>query len=98
MKLESRNMKPTSLCDERMNKAQLISMIHFLEKRDEEQKQENLELKELIKELQETHHQKMKSQAVLLASIDKLTKQVADLTEDNKKLQQRIDELMKQIK
>ena len=72
-------------------------MIHFLEKRDEEQKQENLELKELIKELQETHHQKMKSQADLLDSIDRLTKQVADLTEDKKKLQQTIDELLKQI-
>ena len=81
-----------------IDKAQLISMIHFLEKRDEEQKQENLELKELIKELQETHHQKMKSQADLLASIDRLTKQLADLTEDKKKLQQTIDELMKQIK
>ena len=38
-----------------ITKPQLISMIHFLEKRDEEQKQENLELEELIKELQETH-------------------------------------------
>ena len=81
-----------------IDKNKLISMIHFLEKRDEASKKETEELKELIKELQETHHQKMKSQAVLLASIDKLTKQVADLTEDNKKLQQRIDELMKQIK
>lgn len=36
-------------------------MIHFFEKRDEEQKQENLELKELIKELQETHNQKVTS-------------------------------------
>lgn len=70
-------------------------MIHFLEKRDEEQKQENLELKELIKELQEAHNLKMKSQAGLLASVDRLTKQVADLTEDNKKLQQQIDELLK---
>ena len=80
-----------------MNKAQLISMIHFLEKRDEEHKQENQELKELIKELQETHNQKVKSQAGLLDSIDRLTKQVADLTEDNRKLQQQIDELLKQI-
>ena len=80
-----------------MNKAQLISMIHFLEERDEENKKENLELKELIKELQETHNQKVKSQADLLASFDRLTKQVANLTEDNKKLQQRIDELLKQI-
>ena len=77
---------------------QLISMIHFLEKRDEENKKENEELKELIKELQETHNQKLKSQADLLASIDRLTKQMADLTEDNKKLQQQIDELLKQIR
>ena len=81
-----------------MDKTQLISMIHFLEKRDEESKKENDELKELIKELQETHNQKLKSQADLLASIDRLTKQMADLTEDNKKLQQQIDELLKQIK
>ena len=81
-----------------IDKAQLISMIHFLEKRDGESKKENLELKELIKELQETHNQKVKSQADLLSSIDRLTKQVADLTEDNKKLQQQIDELLKQIK
>ena len=70
-----------------MNKAQLISMIHFLEKREEESKKENLELKELIKELQETHNQKVKSQADLLSSISQLTKQVECLTEDNKKLQ-----------
>ena len=80
------------------DKPQLISTIHFLEKRDEEQRQENLELKELIKELQETHNQKVKSQADLLSSIDRLTKQVADLTENNKKLQQQIDELLKQIR
>ena len=81
-----------------IDKSQLISMIHFLEKRDEEQTQENLELKELIKELQETHNQKVKSQADLLSSIDRLTKQVTDLTENNKKLQQQIDELLKQIR
>ena len=39
-----------------MDKPQLISMIHFLEKRDEASKKENLELKKLIKELQETHN------------------------------------------
>ena len=70
-----------------ISKAQLISMIHFLEERDEENKKENLELKELIKELQETHNQKVKSQADLLSSIDRLNKQVTDLTEDNRKLQ-----------
>ena len=80
------------------DKDQLISMIHFLEKRDEASKKENLEPKELVKELQETHNQKVKSQADLLSSIDRLTKQVTDLTEDNRKLQQQIDELLKQIK
>ena len=73
-------------------------MIHFLEKRDEESKKETEGLRELIKELQETHHQKMKSQADLLDSIDRLTKQLADLTEDKKKLQQTIDELLKKNK
>lgn len=82
---------------EDISKAQLISMINFLEKRDEESKKENLELKVLIKELQEAHNQKEKSQADLLSSIDRLTNQVEDLTEDNKKLQQQIDELQKQI-
>ena len=81
-----------------MDKDQLISMIHFLEKRDEVSKKENEELKELIKELQETHNQKVKSQTDLLSSIDRLTKQVVDLNEDNKKLQQQIAELLKQIK
>jgi len=82
---------------EDISKEQLISMVHFLEKRDKESKKENLELKELIKELQETHNLKVKSQADLLASIDRLTTQIADLTENNWKLQQRIDELLKQI-
>lgn len=76
------------------DKPQLISMIRFLEKRDDEQKQENQELEELMKELQETHKQKVKSQADLLSSIDRLTKQVTDLTEYNKKLQRQIDELL----
>ena len=81
-----------------IDKAKLISMIHFLEERDEASKKENEALKELVKELQETHNQKEKSQADLLASIDRSTKQVADLTEDNKKLQQQIEELLKQMK
>ena len=72
-------------------------MIHFLEKRDEESKKENETPKELIKELQETHNQRVKSQTGLLDSIDRLTRQVADLTADNKRLQHQIDELLKQI-
>ena len=46
-------------------------MIHILEKRDEASKKENGELKELIKELQEVHNQKVQSQVDLLASIDR---------------------------
>ena len=47
--------------------------------------------------MRETHNQKVKSQADFLSSIDRLTKQVADLTEDNKKLQWQMSELLKQI-
>ena len=51
-----------------------------LAERDEESKKENEALKELIKELQETHNQKIKSQTDLLASINRLSKQVSSLT------------------
>ena len=70
-------------------------MIHFLEERDEESKKENEALKELIKELQVAHNQKLKSQTGLLTSIDRLTMQVADLTDDNMKLQHQIDVLFR---
>lgn len=70
-------------------------MIHFLEERDEESKKENEALKELIKELQVAHNQKLKSQTGLLTSIDRLTMQVADLTDDNMKLQHQIDVLLR---
>ncbi len=78
-----------------ISKPQLISMIHFLEERDEESKKENEALKELIKELQVAHNQKLKSQTGLLTSIDRLTMQVADLTDDNMKLQHQIDVLLR---
>ena len=70
-------------------------MIHLLEKCDEESKKENEALKELIKELQVAHNQKLKSQTGLLTSIDRLTMQVADLTDDNMKLQHQIDVLLR---
>ena len=77
-----------------IDKSQLISMIHFFEKRDEESKKENGALKELIKELQETHKQDMKTQLNLMKSIDRLTNQVADLTTQNKTFQQKINDLL----
>lgn len=78
-----------------MEKDQLISMIHFLVKREDERAQENQELKDMVKDLRDTHKQDVKTQTNLLKSIDRLTNQVADLTTNNKKLQQLIDELHK---
>ena len=63
-----------------MEKGQLISMIHFLVKREDERAQENQELKDMVKELRDTHKQDVKTQTNLQKSIDKLTSQVADLT------------------
>ena len=76
-----------------MEKDQLISMIHFLVKREDGRAQENQELKDIVKELRDTHKQDVKTQTTLQKSIDNLTNQVADLTTDKKKLQQLIDEL-----
>ena len=80
-----------------MKKAQLISMIHFLEKRDEVSKQENLELKELLRSLREEYKEDVEQTQRLLKTIETLTLQVSEITADNKKLQQQIDELLKQI-
>ena len=63
-----------------MEKDQLISMIHFLVMSEDERAQENLELKDMVKELRDTHKQNVKTQTNLLKSIDNLTNQVADLT------------------
>ena len=81
-----------------MEKDQLISMIHFLVKREDERAQENQELKDMVMDLRNTHKQDVKVQSNLMKSIDILTNQVADLTTDNKKLQQLIDELQKWYK
>ena len=44
-----------------MEKDQLISMIHFLVKREDERAQENQELKDMVRELRETRNSLMKS-------------------------------------
>ena len=80
-----------------MEKDQLISMIHFLVKREDERAQENLELKDMVKELRDTHKQDVKTQSNLMKSIDRLTNQVADLTTQNKTLQQKVNDLLSQI-
>ena len=76
-----------------MEKDQLISMIHFLVKREDERAQENLELKDMVKDLRDTHKQDMKTQSNLMKSIDRLTNQVADLTTQNRMISERIAEL-----
>ena len=80
-----------------MEKDQLISMIHFLVKREDERAQENRDLKDMVKELRDTHKQDVKTQTNLMKSIDRLTNQVADLTTQNKTLQQKVNDLLSQI-
>ncbi len=70
-----------------MEKDQLISMIHFLEKRDEESKKENEALKELLRSLREEYREESEHTQRLLKTIEVLTQQVKDITEDNRKLQ-----------
>ena len=60
-----------------MEKDQLISMIHFLVKREDERAQENHELKDMVKDLRDTHKQDVKTQTNLLKSIDRLTNQLS---------------------
>ena len=76
-----------------MEKDQLISMIHFLVKREDERARENQELKDMVKELRDTHKQDVKTQTNLMKSVDKLTNQVADLTTQNRMISERIAEL-----
>jgi len=80
-----------------MEKDQLISMIHFLVKREDERARENQELKDMVKDLRDTHKQDVKTQSSLMKSIDRLTNQVADLTTQNKTLQQKVNDLLSQI-
>ena len=52
---------------------------------------------EPVKDLRDTHKQDVKTQTNLLKSIDRLTNQVADLTTQNKTLQQKVNDLLSQI-
>ena len=80
-----------------MNKAQLISMIHYLEKRDEASKKENLELKELLRSLREEYREDAEQTQKLLKTIETLTQQVSDITAENRKLQQKVNDLLSKI-
>lgn len=80
-----------------MDKEQLISMIHFLEKRDEAGKKENEELKELLKSLREEYKEDAEQTRRLLKTIETLTQQVSDITAENKELRQKVNDLLSQI-
>ena len=58
-----------------------------------ERAQENQELKDMVKDLRDTHKQDVKTQTNLLKSIDRLTNQVADFTTQNRMISERIAEL-----
>ena len=72
-------------------------MIHFLEKRDEVSKKENLELKELLRSLREEYKEDAEQNRRLLKTIETLTQQVSNITAENKKLQQQVYDLLSQI-
>jgi uncharacterized coiled-coil DUF342 family protein len=80
-----------------LEKDQLISMIHFLVKREDERARENRELKDMVKDLRDTHKQDIKTQSNLMKSLDRLTNQVADLTTQNRMISERIAELAQTI-
>jgi len=80
-----------------MEKDQLISMIHFLVKREDERAQEVQELKDMIRELKDTHKEDVKTRQSLLKAIDDLTRRLADSDAENKELQQEIKNLLSRI-
>ena len=55
------------------------------------------QLKDMVKELRDTHKQDVKIQANLLKTINRLTNQVADLTTQNRLSSERIDELIQSL-
>ena len=87
-----------------MEKDQLISMIHFLVKREEERVQEIQELKDMISDLRDTHKQDIKiqeqlqkTQENLMKSVDQLTKRLADSSNEKAALEQEIRDLLSRI-
>ncbi len=76
-----------------MEKERLISMIHFLEKREEDQRKENDELKELLISLRAEYREDSEQTQRLLNTIETLAQQFSEISVENKKLQQKIGEL-----
>ena len=80
-----------------MEKNQLISMIHFLVKREDDRAQEIQELKDMIRELKETHKEDVKAQQRLMKAIEEMTRRQADTDAENKELRQEIKNLLSRI-
>ena len=72
-------------------------MIYFLEKRDEENKKENEALKELLRSLREEYREDAEQTQRLLKTIETLTQQVSDITAENRKLRQKVNDLLSKI-
>ncbi len=70
----------------KMDKDQLISIIHFLEKCDVQRAQDTKALKETLKELSEAHKRDLQTQEHLMQSIDNLSRQLETLTTQNQML------------
>ena len=98
-RLQGMESKPVSAEDPyaSMEKDQLISMIHFLVKREDERAQEVQELKDMIRELKDTHKEDVKTRQSLLKAIDDLTRRLADSDAENKELQQEIKNRLSRI-
>ena len=98
-RLQGMESKPVSAEDPyaSMEKDQLISMIHFLVKREDERAQEVQELKDMIRELKDTHKEDVKTRQSLLKAIDDLTRRLADSDAENKELRQEIKNLLSRI-
>ena len=73
-------------------------MIHFLEKREDESKKETEAFKELLSSLRADYKADAEQTHRLLNTIETLAQQVSEITVENKRLQQTIDELLKKNK
>ena len=82
-----------------MEKDQLISMIHFLVKHEDERAQENQELKDIVKKRtwEISISRTLTPKSSLMKSIDRLTNQVANITTQNRMISERIAELVQTL-
>jgi len=71
---------------EDFSKEQLISMIHFLEKREDESKKETEALKELLSSLRADYKADAEQPQRLLNTIGTLAQQVSEITAENERL------------